>query len=375
MSIDKSCNLKGQQKIFYFQNSLVSSCCKSHPVKLENNKTLDYYIDLWQQEKQQLQQGIEIVPCEHCWISERRGITSFRQTYQKGHDIELYFDNLCNHMCSYCSPKLSSVWEESVRTHGIFNNISKTSITNQSMLEHESVATDHWLNQIQNYINQQPDSSINVKICGGEPLMQVKNLQKFLELDNKKINKLSINTNLNPPSNRFLIWMLENFPKNKLHFHVSLDATMNFNSVSRAGFDQDRFMANLYLLKTHNIKFSFAAVVSVLTIFDVDNFNHWIVTNQYQILYNQLYNPDCLNPVYLPEEFKQKIIDTSKNLPDLARQILSSPPASLGMVDLKLYEQYNYLNQYFSRTGIDPNNTNNQLFTEYWNWLSNKKFY
>ena len=375
MTPDKSCHLKGQQKMFYFQNSLASSCCKSHPVKLENNKTLDYYIDLWQQEKQQLQQGVEIASCEHCWISERRGITSFRQTHQKGPDIELYFDNLFNHMCSYCSPKLSSVWEESVRTHGVFNNISKTSITNQIMPQHEPVDVDHWLTQIQNHINQLPDNSVNVKICGGEPLMQVKNLQKFLELDNKKIKRLSINTNLNPPSNRFLIWILENFPKDKLHFLVSLDATVNFNSVSRAGFDQDRFMTNLGLLDTHNIDFSFTAVTSALTIFDVDNFNCWIENNQYQIVYNQVFNPDCLDPGYLPDEFKQKIIDTGRNLPELAKQILASPTASSGMVDLKLFEQYNYLSQYFSRTGIDPNKTNNQLFTEYWNWLSNKKFY
>jgi hypothetical protein len=168
---------------------------------------------------------------------------------------------------------------------------------------------------------------------------------------------------------------LENFPKNKLHFLISLDATVDFNAVSRAGFDQDRFMANLSLLETHDVEFSFTAVTSVLTIFDVDNFNRWINDNQYHTVYNQVFNPDCLDPIYLPIEFKQKIIDASRDLPELTVQILAGVLPNSAMVDLKLFEQYNYLNQYFSRTGIDPNNTNNQLFTEYWNWLSNKKFY
>jgi hypothetical protein len=44
------------------------------------------------------------------------------------------------------------------------------------------------------------------------------------------------------------------------------------------------------------------------------------------------------------------------------------------MVDLKLFEQYNYLKQYFTRTGIDPATTPNTLFNEYWIWLSNRGF-
>jgi hypothetical protein len=71
-------------------------------------------------------------------------------------------------------------------------------------------------------------------------------------------------------------------------------------------------------------------------------------------------------------EFRQKILNSSDQLPESVVKILSYPKEP---VDLELFEQYNYLNQYFSRAGIDPNNTNNQLFTEYWKWLSNKKFY
>lgn len=38
------------------------------------------------------------------------------------------------------------------------------------------------------------------------------------------------------------------------------------------------------------------------------------------------------------------------------------------MIDLKLKEQYNYLTQYFDRTGTDTNTTNAE-FNQYWTWL------
>ena len=372
MNSDKSCNLKGQQKLFYLQNSQASSCCRSHKVKLDSDKNIDHYIDLWQQEKNQLKQGIEIISCENCWIDERRGIKSFRQKEKKGPDIELYFDNLCNHMCSYCSAKLSSVWEESINTHGVFDNISKTAKANQIVPQYRSASVDHWLVQIQNYIAQQDDNSVTIKICGGEPLMQVRNIQKFLELDSKKIKRLMFNTNLNPPNNRFLIWILENFPKEKLHFDVSIDATTAYNAIPRAGFDQDRFVTNLALLKQHQVEFAFLSVISVLSIFDIGNFYSWTTSNQYQTTFDKINNPDCLDPLHLSTEFKQKILNSSSHLPESVVEILCDTQEP---VDLKLFEQYNYLNQYFSRSNIDPNNTGNQLFGEYWNWLSNKKFY
>jgi hypothetical protein len=275
-------------------------------------------------------------------------------------------------MCSYCSAKLSSVWEESIARHGVFDNISKTALANQQVPVRTPTHIDHWLDEIRDHISQQNDDSVTVKICGGEPLLQMKNLQKFLKLDNSKIKKLSINTNLNPPSNRFLIWILENFPTHKLHFFVSLDATLGFNAVPRAGFDQDRFSANLSLLKQHEATFSFMSVISVLSVFDIDNFNRWIIDNHYQTVYNQLNNPDCLDPVYLPAKFKQKILDCGRNLPELVVKVLSGSVSNSGLVDLKLFEQYNYLKQYFSRSGTDPDKTGNQAFGEYWQWLQAK---
>jgi hypothetical protein len=106
-------------------------------------------------------------------------------------------------------------------------------------------------------------------------------------------------------------------------------------------------------------------VVSVLNIFDVPNFFNW-VSNQ-EIEFFLINNPDCLDARLVPTQFKQQIDPTG--LPDLVQDILK--PSNIS-VDIKLFEQYNYLTEYFRRTHIDPTQTSNRLFGEYWKWLTER---
>ena len=348
-----------------------ASCCMSYSVELDHTKTFDYYADLWQQERQQLDQGQEILSCETCWKKENKGITSFRVAEEENNSIDLFTSNLCNQMCSYCSPKYSSTWQESMGKNGEFKNISATARKNQLVTE---ITTDHqeyWLEEINQYISRQPDSSLEIKLLGGEPLMQLHSLQRLLEMNTRQIQRLIIQTNLNPPSQRFLLWILENFSNEKLIFNISIDSTPGYNHVPRAGFRQDAFMSNLKLLKDHSVECHFTSVISVTSIFDIANFCTFLDRTGYSAAFDQINNPDCLDPIYLPQEFKQQILDTQVPLPDLVTEILNS---NNKIVDLKLFEQYNYLKQYFTRAGIDPATTPNAMFNEYWTWLSNRGF-
>lgn len=362
-----TCNLKGAQKLFFIQLAQASSCCRSYPEPLPENMSV--LLQRWDEEHTQLSQGVPVQNCSVCWKDEAQGRTSFRQ--QNGHKkynaIELWINNSCNQMCSYCSPKFSSTWEQSIIDHGPFENISSTAKTNL-ILPVSNPAQAQWIENIQKYLQEQPPNSVSLKLLGGEPLMQLRNLQQLVELAGDSIRQLEINTNLNPPNNRFLEWLLEHAPNHKLRFVVSLDATPEYNHIPRAGFDASKFEYNLQLLLDKNIQFTIMSVISILSIFDLPNFLKW--AKPYSIIFNKLNNPDCLDPGLLPGHILDKIKNQfEQEPPGVFLELYNKPQTT---VDLKLFEQYNYLYQYFSRVGVRPEEVNNAVFQEYWDWLTHK---
>jgi organic radical activating enzyme len=364
----KSCNLKAKQKVFRIQHHEASSCCIAYPISLRDFESVSEVEKKWQVEVTSLDQGIEIPTCEPCWSDEHSGIESLRQrtaTIAVDNIIELVVDNTCNQICSYCSPKFSSAWQQSIQQQGMFKNISASAQKNLQLLT-PSNHTSIWIDRIGEYINLCENNSLHLTLLGGEPLMQLRNLQNLLSANPNKISKLEIVTNLNPPNPKYLYWVLETFPLDKLKFVISLDATPIYNHVPRGKFNQVEFEKNLQLLKSYKVNYSFSAVVSILSIFDISNFIQWI--HNEKISFNQINNPDCLNPKYLPKDIKTKILDSISHLkvPKIVSDLLSSSEKSF---DLKLFEQYNYVSQYFQRAEIDPLSIDNQLFQHYWQWI------
>jgi organic radical activating enzyme len=370
---NKFCSLKYQQKVFILHLDSAASCCRAYPEPLQENQTVQDLVIQWNKESDLLEQGVELANCEPCWKNERQGKISYRQSDGQGskkfNRVEIYLSNLCNQMCSYCSPKYSSVWEESIDQLGVFKSVSDTSIKNLQISK-ESHSSHRRLEEIQSYIQSCADNSVWLALLGGEPLMQITSLQQLLTVNRDKIKTLSIVTNLNPPKPKFLKWMLDNFPKDKLHIQVSLDATPEYNHVPRAGFDALVFQQNLAQLREHEIKIEFLSTVSATSIFDLPNFLAWIHDNQYSSNFYLLNSPNCLNPEVVPIEIRQNILKNIKTeIPPLISNILNHQ-SSTSMVDLRLFEQYNYLVQYFDRTNTDLTKINNPLFQEYWQWLT-----
>lgn len=354
----KTCSLKGKQKLFFLQLNQAASCCRADPISLVD-KTLDDCVELWNNESTQLIQGVELPGCRHCWQAEQTGQQSYRQqmTNVDTNYVEIFVSNLCNQMCSYCSPKFSSAWNDNILQHGKFNSISKSTNANIATVNVISDTQD-WLSQIEQHLNQGP---VSIKLLGGEPLMQKRNLQRLLEFNTDQIDTLNINTNLNPPNNKFLKWVLETFPSNKLQFEISLDTTPEHNAVPRAGFDRSKFEENLNLLEQYNVSFLFLSVVSILNIFSIGDYQKWLSNRNYHSRFFRINNPDFLDPSYLPEHFKTLIY--TDTLPEPAIQSLNYTPSN---IDLKRFEQYNYLNQYFQRTNTV---ITDQRLVDYFKWL------
>lgn len=366
-SVSKSCDLKGQQKLFFIQQNSAASCCKADAESLTQFADIDQLLEHWNQERQDLDQGVAVSSCRYCWQSEAKGQMSYRKMSRPapGNVVELYVDNACNQMCSYCSPKFSSEWQHSIKEQGIFSKISATAKKNQQLIK-TPVGGTEWLDQIARHIRSQPANSVTVKILGGEPLMQIRQLQNLVDFNIDRVRQLRINTNLNPPNNKFLIWLLQKIPAHRLFFDISIDATPEFNHVPRARFDADKFLTNLSLVRKAGVSYKFLSVASVLNIFDIANMVSWCRSENHPLQILPLNNPDCLDARLLPEYFKDQL--RFDLMPDLIADILK--PADT--IDLKLFEQYNYISQYFSRAGIEPLQTSNHAFRAYWQWLENK---
>jgi organic radical activating enzyme len=365
---NKSCHLKGNQKSFYLHLNRAASCCRAESVELDTTKPITFYTDMWQQESQLLDQGDMINSCQICWKDEADNKLSYRQTHQKSsyRAIELFLNNACNHMCSYCSPKFSSTWEDSIKTFGPFKGISGTSQANLALVE-PSTTSDHWVRQLETYISTQPDNSVNVKLLGGEPLMQQRSLERLLQMSNSKIEKLYIHTNLNPPSNKFLLWLLDNFPIEKLRIDISIDASVDYNHIVRAGFHAENFLQNFQLLREHRVNYTIASVVSVLSIFDLANFVKWNTQLGHTVDTIQLNNPQCLDPILVPYDIRQDIL-RSLSTPDALIVDILNDTAPLD--HLRLVEQYNYLTEYFKRATIHTDTIDNAVFQQWWAWLA-----
>ena len=365
----KVCWLKSGQKYFNLHINQVYSCCSSYPEPFDSS--VDQLVVKWKQEQQDLAQGIQLPGCEMCWKKEQQGLISLRLLQGQTpltERIELNLSNLCNHQCSYCSPKLSSKWEESISEFGLFSNV-RSAINKNFELQKHKLDQDK-LQQIQNYILQQKDNSVDLVITGGEPLMQKANLELLLGLVSQKVKNLHVITNLNPPTNKFLLWLLDNIDSKKIKFAVSLDATPEFNHIPRSGFDQQRFLKNFEILQKADAQVYFLSTVSALGIFDAVNFSRWLQRNKItDINFHKVNNPVCLSPELIPFDFRQRILEANQSLSPIVQEVLVYQQPT---VDLNLFEQYNYLKQYFSRTGINPMNTTNKLFGEYWSWLEGK---
>lgn len=368
VTASKSCGLKSQQKTFYLQQNQIASCCRARADTLDTLHTLDFYLDQWQLENQLLDQGVEISGCDVCWQQEKQGQLSYRLTNTGVNQIELYLSNLCNQMCSYCSPKFSSTWEQSLEQHGEFMGISHSARLNLQPAQ-PSVAVDYWIQQISKYLGQQPAQSVVIKLLGGEPLMQQRNLETLLKFNLEPIKTLAVHTNLNPPNNKFLLWLLQNITGDRLSFTLSIDASPDFNHWPRARFDKDQFQNNLEIVKTHSIPLLINAVISVLSVFDLPRFVAWASQQQIQINFARLYNPSCLDPGLIPYEFRHQISAQLGNFQgsELVREILSAPDNT---DHIRLIEQHNYLAQYFERNRLDPELSDHDLFKQYWIWLT-----
>jgi hypothetical protein len=332
------CLAKWLQVSINLANGTTQSCYHPpiHPIpllELKDNPSALHNTNFKKKEREQMLNGQRPTGCSYCWkvedapgpnghLSDRHYKSSefwaaphFREVVLRDADfdvipryVEVNFNQACNFKCMYCSPHISTSWEDEIKEHGPYkfdlpgqvgvehNNLRNLKVAGYMPLEvaarDNPYVTAFWKWWPEIY------RSLRVfRMTGGEPLMD-KNTFKVLDYVNENPHgqlELSITSNMCPPDQRLFDKFIdkvkaleeirtyedkENFnqfsgnnwyvDKGFKHFwlYVSVDGVDEQAEYMRTGLEYDRLLTNVktFLRETRYTTVSFINTFNILSI-------------------------------------------------------------------------------------------------------------
>jgi organic radical activating enzyme len=231
------CAAKWLQVSLHLTNGRTHSCY--HPpthaidiIALKNNPSALHNTDQKFKERQMMLSGQRPAGCEYCWkiedaehvsdryyrSSEHWAVDKIDQIADHPFDasinptyVEVNFNQACNFKCSYCSPHLSSSWEEEIEKFGpydingyLHNDVSVLKRINLMPADISRKENPY----IQAFWQWWPDIYKDLRVfrmTGGEPLMDSNTfrvLDYVIDHPNKNL-ELSVTSNMCPPKDIF----------------------------------------------------------------------------------------------------------------------------------------------------------------------------
>lgn len=332
------CLAKWLQVSINLANGTTQSCYHPpiHPVpllELKENPSALHNTKFKKQEREMMLNGERPPGCSYCWkvedapgpnghLSDRHYKSSefwaaphFREVVLRDADfdvipryVEVNFNQACNFKCMYCSPHISTSWEDEIKEHGPYkfdlpgqvgvehNNLRNLKVAGYMPLE---VATrdNPYVTAFWKWWPEIYRSLRVFRMTGGEPLMD-KNTFKVLDYVNENPHgqlELSITSNMCPPDQKLFDKFIqkvqaletirtyedkENFnqfsgnnwyvDKGFKHFwlYVSVDGVGNQAEYMRTGLEYNRLLINVktFLRETRYTTVSFINTFNILSI-------------------------------------------------------------------------------------------------------------
>ena len=318
---------------------------RSHRIPLEEVKIDVSALHNTQYKKQQRQkmlQGQRPEECNFCWQTEDSGNQLSDRAYRskdvfepglieeaqqienpKPRYVEVNFNQACNFRCSYCSPHLSTAWQQDIEKNGPFkiadrwhNDLTwmkRDMMPNNSPDNPYLLAFWEWLPDI--YPTLQ-----TFRMTGGEPLMDKNTFKMFdyvYEHPKTDLN-LSITSNCCPPGNqwdKFMISLKKITEKSAIdHFMLfcSLDSWGDQAAYIRDGMDFNLLYKNVNDFLTNGSKHSLTFIITfnALSYTGFETYLKNILelrrkySNSRQLIWfdvPQLHTPEWLSPKIIPE--------------------------------------------------------------------------
>lgn len=236
--------------------------------------------------------------------------------------VEVNFNQACNFKCSYCSPHLSTAWQQDIEQNGaiILSDRWHNDLTWVKKLNIDNGPDNPYLKAFWDWMPIVYPKLQTFRMTGGEPLMDKNTFKMFdyiYEHPKTDLN-LSITSNCCPPGNqwnKFMISLKKITEKNAIdHFMLfcSLDSWGKQAEYIRPGMDFNVLYQNITDFLSNGDKHSLTFIIT-FNVLSYSGFVEYIkqihnLRKQYskgrQLIWfdiPQLQDPDFLNSKLLPE--------------------------------------------------------------------------
>jgi len=290
--------------------------------------------------------------CNYCKRTEDAGGISERTGYINGLDmvspelytdptatrvtpriLEIYFSNVCNQSCVYCSPMFSSVIEQEIKK---FGPLSKSYFLDGSW--GVSPLYDQWKREFWEWMAENSKHLYDFQVLGGEPMFQPEFnecLEFFESADNPELN-WKMFSNLKHDTDQFtvkiekLASLVRRGKLKRIEIVCSIDCWGAEQEYARNGMKLTNWQDNFdVLLRTPEIQIFIQSTLSSITLPTAyqltDKVVEWnrfpqIVNGKPKIIrqgWNIVANPPFLDPCIFGEymtEYFDKLIASSQKL-------------------------------------------------------------
>jgi len=244
--------------------------------------------------------------CSRCYKNEELTGNSMRIEYLKHESsppeepvltyLDLALSNLCNNKCRMCGPGLSTSWYSDAKKLGI-------PITS-GVLKHEYNIDNFDLSKID-----------NIKLIGGEPLMEQEKFINILNRCDLKNLRLLITTNATVRPNDELLAIFKQC--NSVKWLLSIDAYGPLNDFLRKGSKWSEVADNIkWFVGTFPNNVNIHSVASIYNINCLDQLHNYI-RRHYPGIHQKhvmIDGPDWMHPSNLPNDVKKIIKNKLQSL-------------------------------------------------------------
>jgi MoaA/NifB/PqqE/SkfB family radical SAM enzyme len=302
----------------------LSNCCIQHlDVDIDWNSVDD--LDKWFRElpiftqiRESLEAGIEVAPCESCWIQEHSHVISRREYKNKNRNpftknditikkLDLRISNKCNVQCKMCNAGNSD------QILKLGKELYKNGITDLLYDPNVNIFQQTHVSKILDLALKLPNLEM-ITFAGGEPFIMHEVEEFLLKMveHNKTYVKVEFITNCTVIKSS-VIEVLKKFKD--VTISCSIDGIGKQLEYQRYPTKWKIVEQNFKKIYNANFDVVLTPCISMLNLTDLNNFVNW--ANCYPkatVIYNEVDSPSYLNFRYVPMQERQHLINSNNTL-------------------------------------------------------------